>query len=233
MSNVFGDDAFEQSYISMNFLAALFGSVASIVTIVVIDRMPKTGHLLLLLYMSYLQLGYDLFSFTLNVDINYYLKVISFVIDLPCGIAGSLISNWMMFIALYVVIFQKPFDVFGNMKLILATSVIPALIAPIVYLIGEAQSDQEIIDLAIIDVNNSIRMASIGLNFILILIIIYKISNPTAGSHTLSKQSISDIAIRTLALRMIFYPIAQAISRGSYSWYEVRSFRSRLCNNKK
>jgi hypothetical protein len=183
---VFGDDAFEQSYVSVSLVAAFFGTVASIITIIIIRRMPKTGHLLLLLYMSYFELGYDLVSFTLNVHINHYLTVFSFTIALPTAIIRTIISNWMMFIAFYVVMYQKPFEVFGWKRIIFFTSVIPALICTSMYIIGEATSDPEMIHLVISQINNIMRMILIGLNFIFISVIIYKITAFTSSSRTLT-----------------------------------------------
>jgi len=48
----------------------------------------------------------------------------------------------------------------------------------------------------------------------------FKISKFTSPNRTFSKHTVADVAIRTLAMRMIFYPIAQAIARSGYSWYE-------------
>ncbi len=191
--------------------------------IIVIRRMgANTGHVLLLLYWSYFQLVYDIFCFTSNVNCGLTLRIISYVVHSFTGIVVSVLSNWMAYIALYIVFFRQKFDVFGNINAILASSIIPGIGCGLFYFIAAMHAinnQDDLVTIAVSDIYNNLRLASIFLNFLFVAIILYKIE---LISSKMTKQSPQETAIRTLAYRMIYYPIIQAIARSGYAWWELQ-----------
>jgi len=222
MTAVFEDDASTQAYVSLNLIITVIGSLASLFMIIVIHRMKvKTGHILLLLFMSYFQLIYDVFCFTANVDCGYSARVVSYFFHLSSGIAVSIFSNWIAFVALFIVFFRQKFDVLKNTYSILASAIIPGLASGIFYLIAALHTINDHDDLVTVSVSqvyNNLRLISVFLNFFFVAIIVYKIE---IMSSKMTKKSPQEEAIRTLAYRMIYYPIVQAIGRSGYAWYEL------------
>jgi len=103
--SVFGDSEYEHIFTSLVLVATVIGCISSIITIIVIKRMKSTtGHILLLLYITYFQAVYDAFCFTANVDIGYYVTVVTYTFALLTGIASAILSNWMIYIAWYIVV---------------------------------------------------------------------------------------------------------------------------------
>lgn len=219
--DTFGGSSEHQVFVSLNLVTTVLGSAASLFTILLIHRMKvSTGHVLLVLTMSYLQFLYDITFFFSNVVITYYINVFANFFQLTAGVGGSLVSNWIAFIALYIILYRRKFNIFENYYYILATCLIPGIVPTIIYGIGsipdDAQND-ELIGLAILDIYYYIRLISIALNFFFVFLAFYKIN--LMSSTTLNKSP-QEIAIRTLARRLIFYPIVQAIGRSGYAWYE-------------
>jgi hypothetical protein len=223
MTSFFGDDSRTQAYVALNLVMSLLGTFASVINIFIIHRMKvSTGHILLILYMEYAQTLYDVTFFFSNVDVGYYAVSVANIFQIIFGICSSLLSNWMAYIILHIVIYRQKFDVFKNFKFILLSSFLPGFINAIVYAVAvipkENESD-DLVTISILYLYYYIRFASIIFNFVIVSIILYKID--LMSSKTVHKSD-QEIAIRTVARRMILYPIVQAISRSGYSWYEVR-----------
>eukprot|EP01040_Poterioochromonas_malhamensis_P000429 gene429-461_t len=221
MGGLFEGTEEHQVYVILNLITSIVGSAASLFTILLIHRMKvNTGHVLLVLTMSYFQLLYDLTFFFSNVVVTYYTNVFANFVQLAAGIAGSLVSNWIAFIALYIILYRRKFNIFNHYYYILASCLLPGIIDTVIYGIGaipESRQIDDLIDLSILDIYYYVRLISILLNFIFIFIAFYKIN--LMSSTTLNKSP-QEIAIRTLARRLIFYPIVQAIGRSGYAWYE-------------
>lgn len=62
------------------------------------------------------------------------------------------------------------------------------------------------------------RIASIWLNFLFSGLTLYKIHSMSTKLN--SKRSLYEVALRTLAKRMVLYPIVQALGRSGFAWYE-------------
>lgn len=221
MGGLFEGTEEHQVYVILNLITSIIGSAASLFTILLIHRMKvNTGHVLLVLTMSYFQLLYDLTFFFSNVVVTYYTNVFANFVQLAAGIAGSLVSNWIAFIALYIILYRRKFNIFNYYYYILASCLLPGIIDTVIYGIGaipESRQIDDLIDLSILDIYYYVRLVSIILNFIFVFIAFYKIN--LMSSTTLNKSP-QEIAIRTLARRLIFYPIVQAIGRSGYAWYE-------------
>lgn len=63
-----------------------------------------------------------------------------------------------------------------------------------------------------------LRIASIWLNFLFSGLTLYKIHSMSTKLN--SKRSLYEVALRTLAKRMVLYPIVQALGRSGFAWYE-------------
>lgn len=211
-----------QVYISLNIIMSFIGSMASITTIFIIHRLKsKTGHVQLVLTMSYFQLLYDMTFFFSNVDCGYYISVAANVFQLSCGIAGSLISNWIAFIAWYVVTYRKKLDIFYWYRYMLLSSLLPGIADALIYCVAtipQPNTNDDMADMSVLGMYYYTRLVSIGLNFIMCSIAVYKIR--LMGSNK-AKKSDHEIAIATVTSRMVLYPIVQAIGRSGYSWYEA------------
>jgi hypothetical protein len=76
MGGLFEGTEEHQVYVILNLITSIVGSAASLFTILLIHRMKvNTGHVLLVLTMSYFQLLYDLTFFFSNVVVTYYTNV--------------------------------------------------------------------------------------------------------------------------------------------------------------
>jgi hypothetical protein len=220
-SSIFDGDTDYKVYVSLNLITTVLGSFASLFTILLIYRMGvKTGHVKLVLTMSIFQLMYDVTFFFSNVDCGYYISVVANIFQVLGGIAGSLVSNWIAFIALYIILYRRKFDIFGHYLKILASCMVPGLVDVVIFLVAtcpeDAQND-ELLDVSILDYYYYLRIGSICLNFIFVFVACYKVDLMSSKTSNKSEQ---EIAIRTLARRLILYPIVQAIGRSGYAWYE-------------
>jgi hypothetical protein len=220
-SSTFGDDEFTRWYVSLNIIAFVLESIAAILSLMVMHRMKsQTAHITLLWHMTVWQFWANIFTLTSNIYIGYDWREVSMAIVIPTGIATAVISNWMVFLAWYIVINQKPFDIFPKLPWVHISAIVPGVIMDIIFIKAAAENDTNLEEIIVVDVYNICRIVSIGFNFLLIIFIIYKISNITSRSRALTKETMKEGAIRTLALRMILYPVVQAIARSAYSYYE-------------
>eukprot|EP01033_Poteriospumella_lacustris_P008990 gene8992-6457_t len=218
------DDVFQGTqrdvtYAIISMVMSILGTLASIIMIILIYRMKSTtGHVHLVLIMSVYQLLYDATFFFSDVNCGYYVTVFADVVQLIGGVAASAVSNWIAFIALYIVWYRQKFDIFGSMPTIHVTSFLPGFIAAVIFLIASVPKSKEndnLVEISIVFIYNDMRMFSIFLNFVFVSLIMIRISR--SGGNANSPQ---EIAIRTLARRMVYYPVIQAISRSGSSWYE-------------
>lgn len=218
------DDVFKGSerdltYVIISMVMSILGTLASIIMIILIYRMKSTtGHVHLVLVMSVYQLLYDVTFFFSDVNCGYYVTVFADIIQLIGGVAASAVSNWIAFIALYIVWYRQKFDIFGSMATIHVTSFLPGFIAAVIFLIASVPKTKEndnLVEISIVYIYNDMRMFSIFLNFVFVSLIMIRIFR--SGGNANSPQ---EIAIRTLARRMVYYPVIQAISRSGSSWYE-------------
>eukprot|EP01039_Chlorochromonas_danica_P005098 gene5099-5602_t len=170
--------------------------------------------------MSYYQLFYDLtFPFS-TIELGHYIVAAANFFQLLCGIGGSLASNWIAFIAWYIVTYgQKP-DIVGHFHLVLLSTLVVGLADALLYffsVVPQETTNDHLEDISIIDFYYYVRLASIGVNFVLCIITMYKIY---LMSSKKAEKSVHERAIETLAQRMVYYPVVQALSRSGLSWYE-------------
>lgn len=211
----------QQTYIILNIIFCSFGFLASLINIVLIKIMKlNSGHISLVLFMNYSQLIYDFTLFFSNVYCGYYILNIANFFQLTFGISGSLISNWIAYVAFYVVYYNKNIDINSNKKLMYLSSFLPGLINGIILLgatIPQKDTNFDLRQIAIVDIYYYIRLASILLNFLFAGLTLFKIYKMGSKRRT---KSFEEIAIQTFSYRLLFYPIIQAVGRLGNAWYE-------------
>lgn len=223
MGSLFGETTVETAYVCLCLISAILGVTSSIFCIVLMNQMKsqrKTGHIELLLYMTVYQFIYELFFFTISVDVGSALvKSISWGVAIPSGTMSVGYSNWMVFVAWYIVYFKKPFDVVANLNMMTCVCATPVLIETILYWYCDI-SYPACVPTVINNIYDVLRTASIGINVALILSIAWELgffSCETAPPHKTEKY----VAIRTCVMRLILYPVAQGFSRLGFMWYHT------------
>ena len=217
---VFGGSDRNLVFCSLALIASLTSSTASVIMIHIIRKMQWSGHLSLIYTMTWFQLLYDISFFPGIVNTNNSsLQILSNLAQILGGISSSIMSNFIAFVALYVIAKVVTLNIPKYYFIIVAFSVLPAFVVGVVYLTGEAQYHQhpKLAELAVLDLYYYVRLSSILLNFIFSFFTFYCINR--INSHKKSKSS-AEKAIGTLAMRLFYYPIVQAISRSGCAWYE-------------
>lgn len=207
------------AYMYLDFFGTFFSTIASIVTILVINKMKITGYIKLILTMTWFQLLYDASFFNGTIDVGeYWITYIANIFQLVSGIGSSLISNWIAFVVLYVVYNKRSLDIMGNYKYMLASALIPSFVTVVVYSIGAVPqgNNQYLEDVANLGLYYYTRLISIFLNFLMFGLASY--FNYKIRSKGLGKSP-SEQAINTLCRRLIFYPLFQVLIFCLHSHY--------------
>ena len=209
------DTSHEKAYEVCVLVACIIGTICTSIAIAIIYKMNITGYIKLILTMSWYQLIYDLSYFTDGNDVgNYPVKYLSALFQQIGGVGSSIISNWIAFTVFYIVVYQRSFDIIKYYNKIVASSVIIMLPVIMLYTIGDVpQNAHPNVEASALYIYFLIRCVSIGINFLLVLFILYiayriryKRTSPTAV----------EIAIDTLSRRMMFYPVVQVRHRRAW-----------------
>lgn len=206
---IFDGSPGEQTYVILDLVGTVLSSIASIVTILVINKMKITGYIKLILTMTWFQFIYDVSFFNGTVDVGeYWIGYVANIFQLVGGLGSSLISNWIAYVVLYVVYNKRSIDIMRNYKYMLASAVIPAFVTAIVYSIGAIPqgNSQHMEDIADLGLYYYIRLVSIFLNFAMFGMASY--FNHLIRSKGLGKSP-SEQAINTLCRRLMYYPLLQ------------------------
>jgi hypothetical protein len=182
----------------------------------------KNGHILLISTMSWFQLLYDVSFFNAVIHVgNDGIYAAANVAQEVGGISSSLISNFIALISLYVVKNTKSIDVSRYYPFIVVSVLIPSAVDAAMYIISYTDGYGHLREISTMYVYYYIRLASIAVNFVVSFQTawqISKISNRTGNGQ----RTIHEKAIRTLSMRLIYYPIIQAVSRSGSAWYEMQ-----------
>lgn len=218
----FGGSPHNKTFASLVLISSVFAAFSSVTVIFLIHKMGlKNGHILLIWTMSWFQLLYDVSFFNAVVQAGssgiYFAANIAQQIG---GISGSLTSNFIALITLYVVRNTRSVDIFRYYPHILIIVVTPAFVDVTLYCLSTIHKYYYLRDIATMKVYYYIRLVSIFINFLLSIqtaIHIHRMSNKLSSGQ----RTVHEKAIRTLAMRLIYYPIVQAISRSGCAWYEM------------
>lgn len=212
-----------QIYLSISFTTCLIGLFASILTVLIIRKLyPITSHVYLILCMTIYQGIYNIFFFFMEGSAGSRMKIISMFFTLICGVASSVLSNWIAYAVFSTIFYRKKFDVFKYLPMVHLSAVLPGLALAIVYVyasVPESDPDTSLQFVVARYAYNVIRSASIWVNVVFIATTAYLISRIYGKS--IKNLTSADVAIVTLCRRMIFYPFIQAIGRSGCAWYEA------------
>ena len=206
----FGGSAHEQAYMWVNLIMTIGSSIASVVTILVINKMRVTGYIKLILTMTWFQLIYDVSFFNATTAVGGYgVKYVANVFQQVGGIGSSLISNWIAVVVLHVVYSKRSIDILKNYNYMLASVLVPALVTATIYSCGSIPQNRsvQLQELADLGFYYYIRLVSIIFNFVFFGLAAY--FNHLIRSKRLAKSP-SEIAINTLCRRLMYYPLVQA-----------------------
>ncbi len=180
----------------------------------------KNGHILLIWTMSWFQLLYDVSFFNAVIRVgNDPIYFVANVAQEIGGISGSLTSNFIAMISLYVVKNTKSIDVYKYYLYILAVVLFPSLVDVILYSMSQFPQYKNLDYVSRMGLYYFARLASIAINFILSFQTAMQISRISNKTGT-GQRTVHEKAIRTLSMRLIYYPVVQAISRSGCAWYE-------------
>ena len=207
--DLFTGSPHEQAYVILDLVGTVLSSCASVVTILVINKMKLTGYIKLILTMTWFQFIYDISFFNGTIDVGeYWITYVANVWQIVGGIGSSLISNWIAFVVLYVVYNKRSIDILRSYDMMLASALIPSFVIVIVYSVGAipAGNSQHLQDVANLGMYYYIRLVSIFVNFILFGFASY--FNHLIRSKGLGKSP-AEQAINTLCRRLMYYPLLQ------------------------
>jgi hypothetical protein len=207
--SVFEGSPQNQTYVILSFVGTILSSIASIVTILVINKMKQTGYIKLILTMTWFQLIYDVSFFNGTVDVGeYWIAYIANIFQLVGGIGASLSSNWIAYVVLHVVHRKRTVNILRHYNSMLFITLVPCLVTAIIYSIGSIpkNNDPHLNYVANIDMYYYIRLVSIFINFIMFGMAMYY--NHLIRSKGLGKTP-AEQAINTLCRRLMYYPLLQ------------------------
>lgn len=210
----------EVAYASVDLVFAVIGAICSIIVLYLIRRLQmKNGHILLIWTMTLFQLLYDvtLFNATVSVGNGSFLCFCQ-CLNLFGGAGSALVSNVIAFVSFYVVTFGKVIDIRKNYPLIVIITSLPGAIVVILLSVSCAADDTRLQPVATTGFYFYLRLASILGNFLICTATASQIYYKRANEKRISA---SEQALRKLAMRLVYYPVVQAVSRSAVAWYEM------------
>jgi len=221
MPSVFDGNTHNEVFVSLALIAGVLGSFSSALVILLIYKMKVWNlHIALILGMTLFELLYDVSFFTGMVNTgSFALSVASNLAQLLGGTTSSIISNIIAGVALHVVFYKRSIDLLPYYKLLLGFAILPGIVVCILYTLAVSNSHyHHFADFAVLGLYYYIRLVSICFNFICSVCTAVMIHQ----MGTLGRiRTQSEIAIRTLSMRLFYYPILQAIGRSGCAWYEM------------
>lgn len=223
--------------------------VCSMLTLLTIKNMKVwNGNMLLITTMTVFQVFYDV-NFLMQISQGYASCVTWIFLAIVGGLGVAFATNVISFTVIYVVINVKSLNVFNNYPyFMIFVGVAPLVFAICSTFVVTAPTvdddlpfqycvfDHSAMSTFINDVYYWGRFGSIIFNFVVFLIVSLevkhltaftgfiraKISNVHSQSTTAESQS---LAVFTLASRLKYYPLAQALSRAGSAWNEYDNYK--------
>lgn len=132
------------------------------------------------------------------------------------GLSVALWSNCLAFVLMYVVGMRYSIDILRNFWYFSGFSMLPAVGGAVAIVVLYLQLD-DVSGLILAECYYWVRIASITFNFIAFCYIIAQTRRSMAGNRNPSPQ---ELAVAVLALRMVYYPLVQAVTRLGAAFYE-------------
>ena len=208
---VFHGSTYNVAFTCLVLIFTCLGSLCSMTILYLIYKLKlRNGHILLIWTMTWFQLLYDASFFNAVVHVGsdpaYFVANIAQEIG---GISSGLTSNFIALISYYVVKNTKFIDIYRYYPHILCMVLLPAMVDVIIYIISwYPDYNADLRNISTMGVYYYMRLISIGINFYVSFqtaLQISKISRMANGSE----WSVHAKAIRTLSMRLIYYPIVQ------------------------
>lgn len=200
--------------------SSIISSCASACNLFLLWDLNKwTGYLSFIGLMSIYQLIYDCFFYpavTSSTDSPEYYMGNVFVE--MCGCSASFISNAMMFMVLYIVLYKSSVEIDRRIHYIHLIASIPALYLLALYIYSYAANSIDLFRFAQYS-SSWLRIISIILNILPYLYMIYLLRESKSKSLT-PKEIVLEAIINALVCRLRYYPLVQALARIGPSWYE-------------
>jgi hypothetical protein len=236
----------------LEFALGLFSLLCSLMTLLIIYEMKIwNGNLLLITSLTLFQICYDI-NFMLGICPGFAACVIWHILDIFGGLAVAFTTNVISFTVFYVVHYVQSVNVIDNyIYFAIFMILIPGVFGiMVIFTLETANADDDkpftecvynSSELANVVANFYYwsRLASIGLNSVGFIYVWYRvrqlgfkveenasqISASTSSDNPLSIFERKAIAVKALASRMIYYPVAQVITRAGSAWNEYNNYQ--------
>jgi hypothetical protein len=221
--SAFEGNSHQLAFAGLALAATVVGSIASIIMLMLIRNMGTwNGHLLLITTMTIFQLIYDFSFFTGVVDTGVgVLTIVSNITQLFSGILSSLVSNWVAWVAFYVIYYKCKFEIFRYYPRMVLLATVPACFVVTLFCLAVAEtSNDEYIRIALL-LYNFVKICSIFINCVLIAWTAVLIRRMRSGSVSRSRSA-AETSINELVIRLFYYPLVQILSRSGCAWYEMQ-----------
>jgi hypothetical protein len=201
-------------FFAMLLVASVLPAMCSFIVIrvcsILLGMTKHKGHLRLICAMSISQFMYDCwFFFAIAFTGSKGLFLAGTVLNRFFGCCATLFTNYIAFVAFYSVRMKVFVNVNTYYVYLIAASFVPGIIDAVLYL-SKHQSKAN-------DFYFWFRISSIGINVILCTLILQAIYEIRSNKNTATSH---DRILQKLAIRMMYYPIVQIISRSAIAYYE-------------
>jgi hypothetical protein len=222
MPSVFGGTIHSQVFVSLALLASVFSSASSATIIALIRKMGIWNlHVSLIFAMTVFELMYDVTFFSGMVNTgSFEISVFSNIAQLLGGTTSSIISNVIAGVALYVVFYKRTIDVQRYYVLVISICSVPGLVIAILYITALSEEKYKYLaNVSVLGIYYFVRLVSIGINFVCSICTAWLIRRMKSQSTT---KTASEVAISTMSIRLLYYPLVQAVGRTGCAWYEMQ-----------
>jgi hypothetical protein len=210
-------------FFSFALLASVASSIASLLLITIITRLrARNFYVTLIFAMAWFEFLHDIFFFFCIVGTGTFGLTIAANIALLTGAtSSSMLSNVIAGIAFYVIYTKKSVHIIEYCPIIIAACVIPSFVTVVLYLAAMCLSAQKYLATVwVLYLHCGFRVLSIAINFCCSSATTYLTYQ--MSSFKGSPKSPSEIAIMIMPVRLLYYPIVQAVGSGGSVWYELQ-----------
>jgi hypothetical protein len=232
----------------LEFAIGMLSLLCSLMTLLIIYKMKTwNGNLLLITSLTIFQVCYDI-NFMLGICPGFAACVIWHILDVFGGLAVAFTTNVISFTVLYVVHFIESVNILKNYYFFAIFMIlIPAIFGIMtIFTLEAANADDDkpftecvytSSDAALVVENFYYwsRLASIGLNLVVFGYVWYRVRQlgfiikqsaamMATVDDTLGIFERKSMAVKALARRMIYYPVAQFITRAGSAWNEYNNY---------
>lgn len=200
---------------------SIIGAVFSSANLVLIYQVNVyNGQIILIAAMTFSQFIYDATFYPSDVNSPYTVFHATACCQLFFGSAVALYSNVMASVVFYVIVKRKSFDILKCLYVVHACVFLVSFGITITYITAVFIEPHNSLHLFFYSTRAYyyLRLISIFYNFGIGFIGYYLVSKITKKTNI----TVQEEAIKTLAVRMLYYPLVQALGRSGAAWYEFQ-----------